>query len=490
MAADNSMANDKESCNELEQVRKGKTRKFVLLCKGPAIVSLVVYKKGSVEKFKKQAKESGTGQIYFGIVEGPAPEVKFKLAAADGFDKDPVKPLALKQYLEEAGFKFKPVFELVELHPPVLDEDDPLVQRYLKLREAATAAGKVNADRAKELNSLCDEIAKLLDQDQDEAAKAKLTALEALLGALSGGAKGASDVAATDADSEMVRFTSRLKVLKQDLDDLNDMTTPEGLEAKQITDQLPTLVKQKAFAEGNQALDRVEKLLDIAEQAITGKPPIPPPPPGMLPPTPPDRKLAASLRSLGPDLTQLTRAYPERKEEVDKLKAAIDLCLKSGKYDEGDQLVARLQKLVASLGSVEPAKAAEFREPWAMAKQVWEEAVADVRDQMVALQNGLMLSDDDELAEIGEFGLNAVTQDHLVPIRAAFMEIDAAGADRLKTAAKQLQNLVVEFRKHVSESPKVKACEKNPLEIPVAIGDTLEPGFDALENGLNFITAG
>ena len=490
MAAENSLANDKESCNELEQVRKGKARKFVLLCKGPAIVSLVVYKKGSVEKFKKQAKESGTGQVYFGVVEGPAPDVRFKLAAADGFDKDPVKPLALKQYLEEAGFKFKPVFELVQTQQPVLDEDDPLVQRYLKLREAAAVAGKTHADRASELNALCDEIAKLLDQDQDDAAKTKLAALETLLGGLSGGAKPAADGAAKDADEEMVRFTSRLKVLRQDLDDLNDLTTPEGLEAKQITDKLPSLVKQKAFGEANQQLDRVEKLLDVAEQAITGKPPIPPPPPSMLPPTAPDRKLAATLRALGPDLTQLVRAYPERQEEVDKLKAAIDLCLKSGKFEDGEQLIARLQKLVASLGSVEPAKAVEFREPWALAKQVWEEAVADVRDQMVALQNGLMMSDDDELAEIGEFGLNAVTQNHLVPIRAALMEIDAAGADRLKTAAKRLQNLVVEFRKHVNESPKVKACEKNPLEIPVAIGDTLEPGFDALENGLNFITAG
>ncbi len=100
MPNDNSSALDKDSRGELDAVKKGKSRRFVMLCKGVTIVSLVVYKKGSVESYKKQAKEAGTGQIYYGVVHGPAPEVVFELAASEGFDKEPVKPLVLKQFLK------------------------------------------------------------------------------------------------------------------------------------------------------------------------------------------------------------------------------------------------------------------------------------------------------------------------------------------------------------------------------------------------------
>lgn len=495
---DNSSAIDKDTRAELEHVKKGKSRRFVLLTKGASIVSLVVYKKGSVESFKKQAKEAGTGQLCYGIVTGPAPDVVFQLAAADGFDKAPVKGLVLKQFLEEAGFKFKPDFHLVEVHPPVLDEDDALVKRYFKLRDAAVVAVKAHPDREAELKSACDEIVQLLDKDQDDPAKAKLDALEALLGKLGGGSTASSNgststptptqTTAPTGGNEMQIFSARLKSLKPDLDDLVASGTKEGAEAKEIAGDLPEIVKTKDFVKGNAALGKIEALLDAS---TPGRIPGPPLPPSAKPVTSPDRKLAAALRFLGPDLAQASKAYPDRKAEIDKLKAAVDLCIKSGKFDEGEQLIGRLDELLKTLGSVDPEKAAEFREPWQLAKEVWEGAVAEVRDQMNELQNLLVsVENDEDLLQIGEFGLNAVTQSHLVPIRAALMEIDASNADRLKTSAKKLQNLLSEFRKHIETSPKVQACEDNPFGVAVSIRQTLEPGFDALENGLNFITAG
>ncbi|MCE9608357.1 MAG: hypothetical protein K8U03_26025 [Planctomycetia bacterium] len=490
---DNAPSLDKDSHAELEQVRKGKSRKFVMLCKGVSIVSLVVYKKGSVEKYKKQAKEAGTGQVYYGVVQGPGPDIVFKLAASDGFDKEPVKPLVLKQFLEDAGFKFKPDFELVASHPPVLDEDDLLVQRYLKLRDASTTAGAAHPDRAAELKTLCDEIARHLDQDQDDEAVKKLGALESLLGNLSSGTKSTGSNGTIPPapplppqDGEMLRFTARLKALKPELDDLVAEGTPEGAEAKQIAGELPTIAKERAFGKGNQALDRIEELLGGPAPSSSG----PPLPPAAMPVTAPDRKLAAALRYLGPDLTQALRAYPERREEIDKLKLAVDQCLKAGRYEEGEQVIGLLDKLLKSLGAVDPEKAAVFREPWSLAREAWDAAVAEVRDQMTELQNVLVDSEDEDLPEIGAFGLNAVTQQHLVPLRAALMELDATGPDRLKTAAKRVQNLLVAFRKHIETSPKVQACEENPFGINVTIRQTLEPGFDALERGLSFITAG
>lgn len=494
MPNDNSPALDKDSRSELEAVKKGKSRRFVLLTKGASIVSLVVYKKGSVESYKKQAKESGTGQLCHGIVTGPGPDIVFQLAATDGFDKQPVKELVLKQFLEEAGFKFKPEIQLVEEHPPVLDEDDALVKRYFKLRDTATSVAKSRPEREAELKSACDEIVKLLDRDQDDQAAAKLDALEKLLAATNDSAQASGPIGSppplpsSSSGNEMQIFSARLKSIKPELDDLVAGGGKEGVAAKEIAGGLPEIVKSKDFDKGNAALDKIETLLDAAEQASIPGPPLPP---NAKPVTSPDRKLAAALRYLGPDLSQALKAYPDRKADIDKLKAGVELCIKTGKFEEGEQLIERLDELLKSLGSVAPEKAAEFREPWRSAVEVWREAVAEVREQMNELQNLLVgVENDDELAQIGEFGLNAVTQSHLVPIRAALMEIDASGADRLKTSAKKLQNLLGEFRKHLETSPKVQACEDNPFGVTVTIRQTLEPGFEALENGLNFITAG
>ena len=83
-------AMSKESIAMLDDVRKGKPRKFAMICKGTKVISLVVYKKGNVEqkkkKKKKEAKESGKGEFYFGIIDGRGMDVSFKLARADGFE--------------------------------------------------------------------------------------------------------------------------------------------------------------------------------------------------------------------------------------------------------------------------------------------------------------------------------------------------------------------------------------------------------------------
>ena len=44
---------DSETKKFLEEVKKGKPRKFVMICKGMKILSLIVYKKGVVETYRK-----------------------------------------------------------------------------------------------------------------------------------------------------------------------------------------------------------------------------------------------------------------------------------------------------------------------------------------------------------------------------------------------------------------------------------------------------
>jgi len=59
MAKEESASVSNDSKAYLDDVKKGKSRKFAMICKGTEVVSLVVYKKGGVEKRKKEAKEAG-----------------------------------------------------------------------------------------------------------------------------------------------------------------------------------------------------------------------------------------------------------------------------------------------------------------------------------------------------------------------------------------------------------------------------------------------
>ena len=64
------MTVDPDTLRCLDDVKKGKPRNFVMLCKGVKIVSLIVYKKGTEEKYKKEAKKDGKGQFFAGVVAG------------------------------------------------------------------------------------------------------------------------------------------------------------------------------------------------------------------------------------------------------------------------------------------------------------------------------------------------------------------------------------------------------------------------------------
>jgi hypothetical protein len=46
----------------------------------------VIYKKGNVEKRKKEAKEAGKGQFYFGVVDGKGPAIRFVLPRKIQYD--------------------------------------------------------------------------------------------------------------------------------------------------------------------------------------------------------------------------------------------------------------------------------------------------------------------------------------------------------------------------------------------------------------------
>ena len=114
------------------------------------------------------------------------------------------------------------------------------------------------------------------------------------------------------------------------------------------------------------------------------------------------------------------------------------------------------------------------------AAETWRAASETVDKQISALQSVLRSSDDDELREIGEYGLGAVAGGFKVPLMAALMGAEAGDPrDRQKLAT-----IIPQFRKHLEGDERVEACDENPFGVTLSIRATLVPALDELARSL------
>ncbi|MFO0904320.1 MAG: hypothetical protein U0939_15055 [Pirellulales bacterium] len=227
----------KETCAFLADVKKGKTRRFVLLCKGTKIINLVLFKKGSFEKYKMEAKEAGSGQVYYGVAAGKGENLVFQLAIDDGFQAAPVKPMTLKEFLDDmADFRCRPTFEIVKSLTAVPDEDDEEETESNESDESSSSQSQASPEAekfAKELEAVLKRCVDLLKTQPTNAtqiravmqyvreqaadgelakAKAGLPRLEALLDAAQADGGKETDVIPAGKVAEMVAALSKAKL--------------------------------------------------------------------------------------------------------------------------------------------------------------------------------------------------------------------------------------------------------------------------------------
>ncbi len=178
----------------LEDAKKGKTRTFLLVCKGNKVKYLAVKKKPVKKSELNEAKKSGyKGEGYFGVLTGKGMELVFNLSIADGYTTEPVKDKVLKDFLEEkADFKCKPTILIVPTLPDIpFDEEDlanPLIARFLALGERISNVLDVRPDAESELTKTLTDIRLLLQDGDFKQAEPRLTALDTRLQELLSGA--------------------------------------------------------------------------------------------------------------------------------------------------------------------------------------------------------------------------------------------------------------------------------------------------------------
>jgi hypothetical protein len=117
----------------------------------------------------------------------------------------------------------------------------------------------------------------------------------------------------------------------------------------------------------------------------------------------------------------------------------------------------------------------------------WREASDTVDGQIAALQAALLKSDDPELRQIGELGLNAVTGNFKVPLLARLRDLADAPAAQRASAVAAARAAVSGFRRHLTGSAQVAVVDNNPTGVTVRIVATLVPALDALEKSLEAV---
>lgn len=476
MAKDTDLAPvDGETLEQLEQVRKGKPRKFVMICKGASLVSLVVYKKGSLDKFKKQAKEGGKGQLYHGVVDGRGADLRFALSRAEGFDKEPVKSLVLKSYLEEsADFKCKPRFEIVDALGPVLDEDDPLVKRFLALQASALSACETHPEKADELGRQCLAVGQDLDQDLRDEATAKLDTLESTLAAL-----GAPPSTSTSTTSDASTSTTSDVGSQQELEALVkriraelDLMVNGGIDATVFVNALASIDELRQASQFGAALDAVKLLASQLGDDC--------------------RLRLAEVESRLQKL--LAGSFTDRAGDVEKIKTVFGFAQERADTERFGSALVALQNVEKLLDAAEAQgapkesdviRAGTVAERRKFAESRWQATVREIRLQLDKIRSAIETHQPDEEADELATEIEAAVDDFCDDLNRAILGIGKVGDEDSKPIESALKT-IGDYRKRLATDPLILHLGDvgSELGADADIAATLTGAFDELETQL------
>jgi uncharacterized protein involved in exopolysaccharide biosynthesis len=121
---------------------------------------------------------------------------------------------------------------------------------------------------------------------------------------------------------------------------------------------------------------------------------------------------------------------------------------------------------------------------WQAASHAFRVATDQVDGQISALQAELRQSEDDELVEIAEFGLNGITGNTRVPLLASLMDAKTGSRQDLITAGPKIEGAAQAFLNQLASEPRVAACDENPYGVPMSIYATYSDAVQQLLTAL------
>jgi hypothetical protein len=124
---------------------------------------------------------------------------------------------------------------------------------------------------------------------------------------------------------------------------------------------------------------------------------------------------------------------------------------------------------------------------WQAACAAFRVASDEVDAQISKLQGELRDSDDPELNEISELGLNAMTGNTRVPLQTAIREAGDGAVQHLRATVPKLRSAIDSFRKQLTSDRRVAACDANPFGIDMSIRATYESALDQMLDVIDMV---
>lgn len=519
---------DEESLQFLEQVRKGKSRYFVMSVKGAKVQSLLVKKKRIKDKELKAARGGGY-QPMFGVVEGQGTNISFKIAMSDGFMSDPLggKVAKLKAFLkDQTGKAFKPTVEVVAEPPPLpFDEDDlkhPLIARFMSLSGLVSRVSDQFPDAVQQLQTLVNETHQLLqDEDTIDSAGPKIDELEKFLGGFELGPTGSAEDE-TGSTTPPAAPAPERSVLAGKLAEGLKKLKPAVQEAITIApDRKQVLVSSMAVVvehikaenldEAKVSMVALGKLIQEIRGAASPTDDVPP-----APPAPPvdntavlATKLAEALKKLKPAADQIIQGLPETKGELYGEIAQIAGLIKSKEFEAAKQRIAefapRLKELQQQAGATVETDDAESQRQFRQRQQALEASFLEACRVDFEQKSKLQIDWNAAETQANQNDLATANQtlDRLEKAIQTILStedptsgtgIEQGTVEKRSFLATRFQQIPVEIQPHL-ESVKTRIIEQdadgNPEELIGLLESALQELFDELQDEIDeSITAG
>jgi hypothetical protein len=272
---------DDESIKFLQDVKKGKPRKFVMIKEGVQIDKLYIFKKGPFDRYVRLAKQEGVrGEAFWGVVRGDGVDIQFELSRADGFENPPGTEIRLKEFLkEETSYKFEPNYVIVETLTPIeeAEAEAPV--------EEGAAEAKVEEDAGPKfidlLKKILPHVKRALAKPTSVSAELQSRVREAqelgrqrdfqqglatlkIVGQLTKQALAEAEAApaATGPAQEFLQRSKKVRILAQDSEVAE---TSVAREVARRLDEADALAQRNQIDRANRAIERAERCIELAQ---------------------------------------------------------------------------------------------------------------------------------------------------------------------------------------------------------------------------------
>ncbi len=362
---------------------------------------------------------------------------------------------------------------------------DPLKERW---ETGLKKLGPVAMQRIKAGGTDAKKLAQLLKSGKDKAAEGNYAAALKVLPAIAQVLKTqAAEEPAPESSAKPETpkaepgpaklFQERRAQILPELSAAVKQKSPHVAEAKKALEAALEAAKAKDYSAGVTYLDEVSRILAQ---------PIPESPPAEeTPPKSEEPELPQEPSELEGRLVMTARAIQKSRlpdDETDRLSRALVRAGALLKKGDDANCEALLDMIAKALSAPAPAPKPSGREIAAQVRDVWDDANKVVNGRLAGLRKAFGEVDDPNCQELADKGLISFTGGLYVKLNKSFLELQAAGPDKIDTACIMADDTFRAFQQMLDSHEAVQLIDQNHFGVTIGLSDTLGGALDEMRD--------